>query len=267
MHPPPPALQLPTRQALRYVTPLREGGSLPAVVDTEDGAFVMKFRGAGQGPAVLVAELIVGELARLAGLPVPEIALVGLAAGFGRSERDSEIRDLLAASAGLNLGLRFLAGAITYDPAADPPPPAELASDIVWLDAYTTNVDRSARNPNLLIWREQLWLIDHGAALYVHFNWPGYAERAHSPFPPISQHVLLPAAADLAGADQRMRAQIGPDAIARVLAAVPDDWLAAYGTFASPDAHRAAYADYLVTRLEGPRDFVAEAIRARSDLV
>jgi len=251
----------------RYVTPLREGGSLPAVVETDGGCFVLKFRGAGQGAGALVAELVAGELARAAGLAVPQIALVDLPAAFGRLERHQEIRDLLAASAGLNLGLAFLAGAITYDPAADPQPSAALASDIVWLDAFVTNVDRTARNTNLLVWEGGLWLIDHGAALYVHYDWEGYEARIHSPFAPIRDHVLLPHATEIEAADARLTSRLGADTIDAILAAVPDEWLSAYGPFGSPAEHRAAYAHYLGARLAGPRAFVAEVLRARADLV
>lgn len=251
----------------RYVTPLREGGSLPAVVDTEDGQFVMKFRGAGQGPAALVAELVVGGLARAAGLPIPEIALIDLPAVFGRTESHDEIRDLLIKSSGLNLGLAYLAGSVTYDPASDPPPAAELASDIVWLDAYTTNVDRTPRNTNLLVWEDGLWLIDHGAALYFHHSWAGYEERIHGAFPLSREHVLLPYAGDMAGADARMTARLTADVVREVLAEVPDEWLAQYGPFASPAEHRAAYAHYLTARVSGPRPFVAEVQRVRADLV
>jgi hypothetical protein len=254
-------------QTLRYVTPLREGGSLPAVVETDGGCFVLKFHGAGQGPAALVAELVVGELARRAGLPIPELALVHLSPEFGRVERHGEIRDLLTKSAGLNLGLAYLPAAITYDPAADPPPAAALASEIVWLDAFASNVDRSARNPNLLVWEGGLWLIDHGAALYFHHSWAGYEARIHSPFPAIREHVLLRHAADLSGADGRLVARLGGDAVRDVVAQVPDDWLAAYGPFASVAEHRAAYEHYLSARLAGPRAFLAEAERARADLV
>jgi hypothetical protein len=251
----------------RYVTPLREGGSLPAVVETDGGCFVVKFRGAGQGPAALVAEVIAGELARAAGLPVPEIALVDMAATFARQEPHAEIRDLLAKSAGLNMGMAFLPGAITYDPAADPPPAPALASAIVWLDAYLTNVDRTPRNTNLLVWQDGLWLIDHGATLYFHHSWAGYEERIDAPFAAIASHVLLPYATDIEGADTGMAPCLTEDVIGAVLAAVPDEWLDSYGPFPSPAEHRAAYAHYLTARLAGPRPFVAEVRRARTHLV
>ncbi len=253
--------------ALRYVTPLREGGSLPAVIETEAGLFAVKFRGAGQGPAALVAELVVGELARAVGLPVPEIALVDLSPEFGRTERHTEIRELLERSAGLNLGLAFLSSAVTYDPAADAPPAAAMAADLVWFDAFVLNVDRTPRNTNLLMWDDDLWLIDHGAALYFHHSWQGYEGRIQNPFPPIRDHVLLPFAGDVIGADGRLTRHLSEAIIHDILAAVPDDWLATYGPFATPDDHRAAYAHFLTARLSGPRPFVDEVLRARADLV
>lgn len=253
--------------------PLREGGSLPAVIETDDGSlFVVKFRGAGQGARALVAELIVGEMARRAGLPVPEIALIQLDEGFGRNEPDPEIQDILRASHGANVGLRFIEGVFTYDPVAiadkiDP----DLAADIVWLDAFTTNIDRSPRNPNLL-YKDQLWLIDHGAALYFHHNWETVDEdRARAPFMQIAQHVLLPHAGDLREADQRMTAQLDAAAIKEILSMIPDELLmdAPQGMsppFESAEDNRDAYFRYFSTRLERPRSFVEEAIRAQETL-
>jgi len=262
---------LPTYTATRYAVPLREGGSLPAVIETaEAGLFVTKFRGAGQGALPLVAELIVGLLASHLGLPVPDLALIDVDASLGRSERDPDIYGLLRASHGLNVGLRYLDSAFAYDPLVTPPfATPELAADIVWLDAYVTNVDRTANNTNLLIWQRALWLIDHGAALYFHFNWPGVDEaRIASPFAHIRDHVLLTVAGDLAAADARLTAQLGDGVFAEILAVVPDDLLLPETErsslpFASADEARAAYVDYLTRRLRPPRAFVGEAVRAQ----
>jgi hypothetical protein len=203
--------------ATRYVAPLREGGSLPALVEADDdGLYVLKFRGAGQGPKALIAELVVGELARAAGLPVPEIAFVELDPALGAAEPDPEIQDLLRASPGLNLGLDFLPGALAFDPAAAPVVDPDLAAAIVWLDALTTNVDRTARNPNLLVWHGRLWLIDHGAALYQHHGARGLAGRAHDPFPAIAEHVLLPYAGSVLEADGRLAPALDAPAIESV---------------------------------------------------
>jgi hypothetical protein len=259
---------LPALTALRYVQPLREGGSLPAVVETEDGLFVVKFRGAGQGPRALIAELIVGGLARALGLPVPELALVDLPEAFGADEPDPEIRDLLAASRGTNIGLRYLDGAFNYDgrAAGDLIDPA-FASDVVWLDAYLTNPDRTPRNPNLLVWDRRPWLIDHGSALYAHHAWAGVdAVRTRTPFPPIRDHVLLTAADDIAGADARLAGGLTRPRITEVLDDVPGSLLMdplARAEFDSADEARARYSRYLQDRLAEPRTFVAEAERAR----
>ena len=196
-----------TVQATRYVTPLREGGSLPGLVEADDdGLYVLKFRGAGQGAKALVAELVAGELARAAGLPVPEIVFVELDPELGRAEPDPEIQELIAASGGLNVGLDFLPGSLTYNPAAGPPPDPELAAEIVWLDALTTNVDRSPQNPNLLLWHGRIWLIDHGAALYLQHAWEDPPAEAQRPFPAIRNHVLLPCAGDIARGRRAARA-------------------------------------------------------------
>lgn len=254
--------------ATRYVTPLREGGSLPAIVEADDcGLYVVKFRGAGHGAKALVAELVTGELARAAGLRVPEIVLVDVDPALGRNEPDAEIRDLLRASAGLNLALDYLPGSITFDPAAGPAPDAEEASAIVWLDAFATNVDRSPRNPNLLWWHRQLWLIDHGSSLIFHHDWSEERVRADTPFAAIRDHVLLPWATDVAGAGARLAPVLGAETVANVLAAVPDAWLAGEPRFADPREHRAAYAAWLEQRLRAAPYFTAEAERARLALV
>jgi hypothetical protein len=252
-----------TVTATRYVTPLREGGSLPALVEASDqGLYVLKFRGAGQGLKALLAELIAGELARVLGLPVPEIVLMELDPELARTEPDPEIQDLIKASAGLNLALDYLPGSVTFDPLAHPPEPA-LASAIVWFDAFVSNVDRTPRNSNLLVWHRRLWLIDHGAALIFHHQWGDIAQQAASPFKPIAQHVLLPWAKDIAGADARLAPLLTPEVIAQVLARVPDEWLAADPAFATPAAQRQAYADYFQHRLALRQPgFVQEATRA-----
>ncbi len=249
--------------ATRYVAPLREGGSLPALVEADDdGLYVLKFRGAGQGPRALVAELIAGELARSLGLPMPELALVHLDPDLGRAEPDPEIQDLLRASAGLNLGMDYLPGSLAYDPAADQPVNPELAAAIVWLDALVTNVDRTAANPNLLVWHGRVRLIDHGAALYRHHHDWTLADAWRRPFPAIADHVLLGRAASVAAADADLAARLPDDEIARVVGLVPDDWLRDEED-ASPARRRAAYVDHLVRRLAAPRAFAAEAEAAR----
>ena len=236
-----------TVTATRYVTPLREGGSLPGIVEADDdGLYVLKFRGAGQGPKALAAEIVGGELARALGLPVPELVLIELDPALGNAEPDPEIQDLIAASAGINLGLDFLPGSLPYDPSRPPDP--RLAADVVWLDALITNVDRTPRNPNLLRWHTNLYLIDHGAALYAfHGNDP--LARATGAFPAIRDHVLLPAAGSLAEADARLAERADP---ATAAALVPAEW-----------ADGDLYAEFLARRLAGPRAWAEEAERAR----
>ncbi|HLL51894.1 MAG TPA: HipA family kinase [Myxococcaceae bacterium] len=257
-----------TVQVTRYVTPLREGGSMPAIVEADDsGLYVLKFRGAGQGPKVLVAELLVGELARAAGLAIPEIVFAELDPVLGRNEPDDEIRDLIKASGGLNLALDYLPGSITFDPVAGTNVDPRVASSIVWLDAYAMNVDRTARNPNLLSWHDQLWLIDHGAALYFHHGWDGWRARMTNPFLAIKDHVLLPSASALEEADAALRGRITPRHIEDAVAKLPDSWLAEEPEVGGPDALRAAYVEFLSRRLEGSQVFVEEARRARAQLV
>lgn len=247
--------------ATRYVTPLREGGSMPAVIEAEDqGLYVLKFRGAGQGPKALVAEAICGALAHALELPVPEIVLMDLDADLARTEGDPEIQELIRASVGLNLGMDYLPGALNFDPVAEQPDP-ELASRIVWFDAFASNVDRTARNPNMLVWHDRLYLIDHGAALYFHHGWDGDAAQAARPFALIRDHVLLRWATRLAEVDAAMARRLA-GAIDEAVAQVPDDWLQGPDAFADPDAQRAAYAGYLHARLAGRAGFVQEAIRA-----
>ena len=254
-----------TVTATRYVTPLREGGSVPALVEADDdGLYVVKLLGAGHGRKALVAELITGEIARLLGLPVPDLVLVELDPALAKAEPDQEIREMLGRSAGTNFGLDFLPGALPFAPAIGPAPDPDLAAGVVWLDAFTMNVDRTARNPNLLVWHRRLHLIDHGAALYIHHTWRDPATHARRPFEPIRDHVLLPFASPIASADARLAGLLDRERIAAIAALVPDDWLVPEPGLENPDDHRRAYADYLVTRLESPRAFVAEADRARA---
>lgn len=257
-----------TVTATRYVTPLREGGSLPAVVEADDdGLYVLKFRGAGQGPKVLIAELLCGELGRALGLPVPELVLAELDPAIGRNEPHEEIQDLLAASEGLNLAMDFLPGALAFDPLLADRTDPDLAARIVWFDAYTTNVDRTPRNTNLLLWHRRLYMIDHGAALYVHHTWADWAERAQSRFPQVKDHVLLPAAGDLRAADAALAPLVTRELVEALVAAIPEPWLeAAEAPFADADEHRAAYAGYMLGRIAGPRLFVEEAADARDRL-
>ena len=253
-----------TVTATRYVTPLREGGSMPAIVEADDdGMYVLKFRGAGQGPRALVAELVSGAIARALDLPVPEIVFIELDAELARTEGDPEIQALIQASAGLNIALDYLPGAVNFDPVAEQPS-AGLASAIVWFDAFTSNVDRSARNPNLLVWHGQLTLIDHGASLYFHHGWDGDTSGAGKPFPLIRDHVLLPWASELGAADERLTALLPPERLAQIVAMVPDDWLLGGDAFGSPQHQRDAYTSYLQQRLALPHAFVQEAIRARA---
>jgi hypothetical protein len=259
------ALGLPIRTvtATRYVTPLREGGSLPGLLEADDdGLYVVKFHGAGQGPRVLVAELIAGELGRALGLPVPEIVLVELDPALAPAEPDSEIQELLARSPGLNLGLDFLPGAMAFRPMTQLDP--ALAADIVWFDGLITNIDRTVKNVNLLTWHGRLWLIDHGASLYIHFTWRDPAEHARRPFPKLADHVLLPYASSIAGADARLAPRVSRELLERIVASVPDEWLqGGAGAMDQPDRHRQAYVEYLLARLESPRHFVEDADRAR----
>ncbi len=253
-----------TVHALRYVTPLREGGSLPAIVETDDdGMVVLKFRGAGQGPKALIAELIAGELARTLDLPIPEIMFVELDREFARTEPDPEIQELIRASEGLNLGSDYLPGAINYDPAAMPVE-ADLASRIVWFDAFTSNVDRTARNPNLMVWHRTLYLIDHGAAMYFHHDWDSAGEACTKPFVLIRDHVLLPFASCIAGVDEALAARLPPQEIERIVALVPDAWLVNEPAFPTPAMYRQAYVDYFNHRLRVRAAFVQEAIRAHA---
>ena len=253
-----------TVRVTRYVTPLREGGSLPAIVEADDdGLYVLKFRGAGHGAKALIAELIAGETARAAGLPVPELVFADLDPDLARTEPDPEIHALIRESAGLNLALDYLPGSVNFDPVVETPSP-DLASRIVWFDAYVTNVDRTARNTNMLMWHRRLWLIDHGSTLYFHHaaDWEA-AAKARAPFAMIKTHVLLTNASRLEAVDQAMADALGPDVISGIVALIPDLWLADDRSGLEPAQVRAAYATYLLDRLTAPRGFVEEAVRAR----
>lgn len=254
----------PTVIATRYVTPLREGGSLPGLVEADDdGLYVVKFRGAGQGPRSLVAEWLVGELARAVGLLVPELVFVDVDPGLGDAEPDAEIGDLVHASGGLNLGLDFLPGALPFNPAVHRDVDADLAADLVWLDAFTTNPDRTVRNPNLLVWHRRIWLIDHGAALYIHHTWRDADAHAVRPFERIADHVLLPYASSIADADARLAPRLDTALVDDLVRAIPAAWLPDDLAIGGHEAQRDAYRRYLGSRLVGPRPFAEEAERAR----
>ena len=257
-----------TIRATRYVLPLREGGSLPAIVEGDDlGLYVVKFRGAGQGALALIAEWIAGEIGRALGLRVPEIVFAEIDPALGRNEPDAEIRHLLKASAGLNLALDYLPGSVMFDPAAGDKAPADEASMTVWFDAFTQNVDRTARNPNLLVWHRKLYPIDHGAALYFHHDWATMPERAQSPFKQIDQHILLRWAADIENAGVAARQMLTPDQLANIVEALPGEWLEAIPGDGKPSERRRAYLDFFSRRLEQAHVFEKEANHARARLV
>jgi hypothetical protein len=251
----------------RYVTPLREGGSLPAIIEADDdGMYVLKFKGAGQGAKALIAELVSGEIARSFDLPIPEIVFVDLDAELSRTEPDQEIQDLLRASAGLNLALDYLPGSITFDPLVETVD-ARLASDIVWFDCLVMNVDRTPRNTNMLVWHKKLWLIDHGASLYFHHAWQNAENQASRPFVHVKDHVLLPFAAELEAADARLSDSLKAEKIADIVSLIPDEWLEGAPQFETIDEHRRAYENFLRKRIAASRIFVEEAQRARQMLV
>ncbi len=253
-------MNLRTVKTTRYVTPLREGGSLPAIVEADDdGMYVLKFRGAGQGVKALIAELLGGEIARFLGLKVPEIVFVELDAVMARTEPDAEIQDLIKASDGLNLALDYLPGSITFDALIEKPA-ADLASKIVWLDALTANVDRTARNTNMLLWHKELWLIDHGAAFFYQHNWDAFLSNAANPFRQIKDHVLLPLADQIEQADAEFSAKLTLEVLREIVELIPDEWLK------NPAEQRAVYLEFLTTRLRQPREFVMEAKNARAAL-
>jgi hypothetical protein len=242
--------------ATRYVTPFREGGSMPGLMEADDdGLYVVKFRGAGQGTLALTSEIVAAEIARAIGLPVPELVLVDVDPAIGVAEPDPEIQELITASPGVNLGVDFLPGALTYSPAAEWLPDAALAADIVWFDSLMTNVDRTAQNPNLLVWHDRLWLIDHGAAMYLQHAGLAPSEHAGKPFPQIGEHVLLPVAGSITQAGERLAQRIDPGLIAAAVELVPPEWLT------GSDA--ATYVEYLTARLENSLTFSEEAERVR----
>ena len=254
-------------EVTRYVTPLREGGSLPAIVEADDfGTYVLKFRGAGQGTKVLIAELLAGEIGRLLGLPIPELVFANLDPAIGRNEGDPEIQELIERSEGLNLGMDFLPGSFGFDALQTHEVSAQLASEIVWFDAFMTNVDRTARNTNMLIWHRELWLIDNGASIYPQYSGPSFPSRAQTTFPQINTHVLLPIASEIQAADERLTERITSEQLSEIAATIPESWLGD-SSYESVDDERATYVEYLTSRLEGPRAFVKEAIDARSQLV
>jgi hypothetical protein len=256
-----------TVQVTRYITPLREGGSLPAIAEADDGfMYVVKFRGAGQGTRALIADLIGAEIARLAGLKVPELVFATLDEAFGRTEPDEEIQDLLKASTGINLGVHFLSGSVTFDAAVTKVDEA-TASLIVWLDAFLTNVDRTVRNTNMLSWHKELWLIDFGAALYFHHTWDNWQEQSVKPFVQIKDHVLLQQATRLNETDESMKLLLTPDKLSSVVALIPDTWLLNENDNETPDAKREVYLKFLTSRLRESAIFVKEAKHAREALI
>ena len=251
----------------RYVTPLREGGSMPAIAAADDEfLYVVKFRGAGQGAKALIAELISGEIARALQLRIPEIVYANLDEAFGRTEGDEEIQDLLRSSKGLNLALHYLSGAITYDPTVTIID-SLLASKIVWLDCFITNVDRTVRNTNMLLWQKELWLIDHGASLYFHHSWDNATAQAIKPFAYVKDHVLLPLAADLKTVNELFCGLLNPLLLKNIVALVPDEWLLKDSPFATVEEHKDAYTNFLITRLAHAEIFVKEAIHAREKVI
>lgn len=261
------SIDLRTVQVTRYITPLREGGSLPAIAEADDGfMYVLKFRGAGQGVKALIADLIGGELARAAGFRVPEIVFAQLDSAFGRTEPDEEIQDLLKASVGLNLGLHFLSGAMSFDPVINKTE-AALASKIVWLDCLLTNVDRTARNTNMLIWNKELWLIDHGAALYFHHSWSNWEAHALRPFVQVKDHVMLPFATELTAADAELKKVLSPAVIKKIVDLVPDEWLKPESEHETPESMRRVYQQFLETRIAHSEIFLNEAQHARTALI
>lgn len=256
-------IELRTVNVTRYVTPLREGGSMPAIAEADDGfLYVVKFRGAGQGPKALIAELIGGEIARALGLKIPELVFVNLDEAFGRTEADEEIQDLLKASTGLNLALHYLSSAISFDPSVSKVD-AHTASKIVWLDAFLMNMDRTVRNTNMLLWRNDLWLIDHGAALYFHHAGSSWEHKATATFEMIKNHVLLQDATELAAVDQLAKSCLSNSFINELVNIIPAAWLAADLIYPSIEEQRNAYANYLINRLSHSNIFIEEVAHAQ----
>ena len=259
-------MELRRQQLTRYIAPLREGGSMPALAEADDGfSYVVKLRGAGHGAKALISELIGGEVARALKFRVPELVLLDLDERFGQYEGDEEIQDLNKGSIGLNLGLHFLSGAFTLDPNVNEVD-ADTASRIVWLDAFLTNVDRTVRNPNMLMWHNQLWLIDHGASLYFHHNWGDVEKAAVTPFPYIRDHGLLPFASRLEEADRYMKQRITPRTLGKIVDLIPEDWLKWEDTTLTPEEIRQGYKTFLTTLLANSTIFTQAAIKARQEL-
>ncbi|NDV96061.1 aminotransferase class I and II [Dysgonomonas sp. 521] len=260
-------MELRTVNVIRYITPLREGGSLPALAEADDGfKYVVKFRGSGHGTKMLVSELIGGVIAHTLGFRIPEMVFINLDEAFGRTEGDEEIQDLLQASRGLNLGLHFLSGALTFDPVVTQVD-EKTASQIVWMDALLTNVDRTAKNTNMLMWHKELWLIDHGASLYFHHSWVNWEKYALSPFTQIKDHVLLPYASALNSVDKEFKKILTPDKIEEIVNLLPDDWLHWGGTDETPAAIRQVYINFLNERIKHSEIFIKEAQHARETLL
>ncbi|MDH6310231.1 hypothetical protein M2451_003178 [Dysgonomonas sp. PFB1-18] len=260
-------MELRTVNVIRYITPLREGGSLPALAEADDGfKYVVKFRGSGHGTKMLVSELVGGAVAQTLGFRFPEMVFINLDEAFGRLEGDEEIQDLLQGSRGLNMGLHFLSGALTFDPVVNNVD-AKTASQIVWMDALLTNVDRTAKNTNMLMWHKELWLIDHGASLYFHHSWAGWKKYALSPFVQVKDHVLLPYASMLDEVDVEFKKILTPEKITEIVGLLPDDWLHWGGSEESPDDIRQVYIDFLNERLKHSDIFIKEAQHARETLI
>jgi len=256
-----------TVNVTRYITPLREGGSLPALAEADDDfKYVLKFKGAGHGVKALIAELLGGEIARILKLAIPELVFANLDEAFGRTEADEEIQDLLQGSQGLNLALHFLSGAINFDPVVTVVD-AKMASQIVWLDAYITNVDRTFRNTNMLLWHKELWLIDHGASFYFHHSWTNWEQHAKSPFKLIKDHVLLPQASMIKEADALFKSILTPSTLQAIVQLIPLEWLQWQDTEESPEAIREVYYQFLATRLNHSEIFINEAQNAREALI
>ncbi|SDW33249.1 HipA family kinase [Aequorivita viscosa] len=260
-------IELRTVNVTRYITPLREGGSLPALAEANDDfKYVLKFRGAGHGVKALIAELLGGEIARTLGLKIPELVFANLDKAFGQSEGDEEIQDLLKGSQGLNLALHFLSGALTFDPVVTQVD-EKLASKIVWLDAYTTNIDRTVKNTNMLIWHKELWLIDHGATFYFHHSWDNWEKAAVSSFPYIKDHVLLPQASLIEEINDEMIALLHDEKLKEITNLIPAEWMEWEGTDMKPDEIREVYYQFLVKRRNSSNNFVKQIQDARKTLI